>query len=151
MKAQRLPVASAFLLGIACVVTYLAVDTRMGVHLLLDVLLAGNADAMDYDPETGPLTLTNTLQPPQEITLPDSVQQPSGIQHRGGTVYLATDQVELFILIGDFSAVTKRQELASGLLINKQGKLESIECVDGRVLLAGEFGRSGSGREAANR
>lgn len=140
MKSKRAAVLLVPLLGLAGVTAYLAVNTRMGVHIMLDVLAAGNADAMDYNTETGPLTLISTLEPIDEITLPKAVEQPSGIQHRGDTVYIATDQVELFVLSGDFSSVSRRQELVSGLLIFKQGQLESIEYVDDEVLLAGEFG-----------
>ena len=118
---------------------YFVLNTRLGVHFVVDVLGGGDA-ATDYDPTTGPLKLTGTLEPIDTIQLPANIQQPSGIQHRGDTVYLSTDQAELFVGNADMTAWPQKTDLIAGPLLLKQGSLEGIEFFDDTLYAIGEFG-----------
>ena len=128
------------LAAVGLVAAYAIVDTRTGVYLLLDVVGSIGEEAPDYDANSGPLVISATLEPIMEIALPEDIEQPSGIQHRGDRVYISTDQAELFVLDGEFRTVTERAELIGGLLLLKQGALEGIEVLDDSLLAIGEFG-----------
>ncbi|NIW25478.1 MAG: hypothetical protein GWN29_13425, partial [Gammaproteobacteria bacterium] len=130
-----IPLAAA-----AVVAAYLLVDTRFGVFLLLDVVGAIGEQEPDYDARNGPLDVSAQLEPILAIALPEDIEQPSGIQHRGDRVYISTDQAELFVLDGELKAWTERAELIGGLLLLKQGALEGIEVIDDTLLAIGEFG-----------
>ncbi|MEM9345773.1 MAG: hypothetical protein AAGB26_04055 [Planctomycetota bacterium] len=136
MKKKTLIAGSAALLLTAG--AYFVLDTRLGVHLVVDVL--GGGETTDYDPATGPLQLTGTLEPIDTIPLPPNIQQPSGIQHRGDTVYLSTDQAELFVGNADMTAWPQKTDLIAGPLLLKQGSLEGIEYSDDTLYAIGEFG-----------
>jgi hypothetical protein len=122
------------------VAAYVIVDTRIGAYLVLDVVGAIGDEEPDYDAENGPLVLSGELEPVMEIALPEDIEQPSGIQHRGDRVYISTDQAELFVLDDQFQAWTERAELIGGFLLLKQGALEGIEVIDDTLLAIGEFG-----------
>jgi len=119
---------------------YVILDTRIGVFFALDVVGAIGDEDPDYDAQNGPLELSAQLAPVMEIPLPDEIEQPSGIQHRGDRVFISTDQAELFVLDGQFQAQIERADLVGGLLMFKQGSLEGIEVIDDTLLAIGEFG-----------
>lgn len=137
---QLKPLGASSLLAGLLIVGYVAIDTRLGAHVMLDVIGGGDADAASYDASLGPLSLTKMLSPAEEITLPAAIEQPSGIQHRGDRVYVSTDQGELFVLDGRFEQTADSFDLLRGPLLFKQGVLEGIELVDGALLAIGEFG-----------
>ncbi|MEM8713456.1 MAG: hypothetical protein AAGG01_21130 [Planctomycetota bacterium] len=130
-----LSLAAAFV-----VLIYLTVNTRIGVHVVLDMIQGGDEGSVSYDASSGPLEVTRALTPIQQIALPAAVEQPSGIQHRRDLVYISTDQGELFVLNGQFDLVSEAIQLIGGPLLFKQGLLEAIELVDEQLLAVGEFG-----------
>ena len=138
MKTKTIVIPALVLLALA--ITHTAINTRLGAHIILDVLGGGEGQAPDHDPATGPLVLTRTLKPLNEITLPQAIEQPSGIQHRGDTVYISTDQTELFVLDADFKNRGEPAVLLPGPLLFKQGSLEAIEYQDNKLYAIGEFG-----------
>lgn len=120
---------------------YCGMNTRWGVHVLLDIVgEIGEADERFRDADAGPLKVTASLVPVNQVELPEQIQQPSGIKHRNGQVYICTDQTEIFVLDESFEKQSEPVTLLSGPLLLKQGSLEGIE-VDGNQLVAvGEFG-----------
>lgn len=120
--------------------TYVIVDTRFGAYVVMDVVGGIGDEEPNYDAQDGPLVLSAQLAPVMEIALPEEIEQPSGIQHRGDRVYISTDQAELFVLDGQLQAWTERTELLGGPLLFKQGSLEGIEVIDDTLLAIGEFG-----------
>lgn len=121
--------------------TYVALDTRLGVHLMLDVLPElGKKPEVQTHATDGPLRLTAQLAPAATIALPSRIEQASGIKHRGGRVYIATDQTEIFELDSDYREVSAGTELIGGPLLFKQGSLEGIEVAGDTLVGAGEFG-----------
>lgn len=115
-------------------------NTRLGVHFALDVVSEFGEVEIQTTAEDGPLHITETLLPIKEIKVPIEIDQPSGIQHRGTTIYISTDQTELFELDSNFKITRSVPQLISGPLLFKQGELEGIEVVGDTVLAIGEFG-----------
>ena len=138
MNSRTLAIAAIGL--IAVVGGYLATNTRLGAYIVMDVVGGVGAEQSDYNPETGPLTLTRILKPIRTIPLPAEVEQPSGIQHRGDKVYISTDQAELFVFDGNISSLSERVNLLGGPLLFKQGMLEGIEFDEEKLFAVGEFG-----------
>ena len=67
--------------------TYFAINTRPGVHLMLDVLSEiGSPAEVQTSAAEGPLVLTANISPIEKIQLPTEIEQPSGIKHRNGAV-----------------------------------------------------------------
>ncbi|MEM1185407.1 MAG: hypothetical protein AAGI53_10460 [Planctomycetota bacterium] len=125
--------------GGAC--AYIALNTRLGVHLVLDVLSEiGSPKERQTEASEGPLRLTATLAPIDKIQLPASIEQPSGIKHRNEAVYISTDQTEIFKLDANFQNGSERVYLLGGPLLFKQGSLEGIEVRGDQLVGIGEFG-----------
>ncbi|GEM_PF-6146137 len=125
-------------LGTTC--SYIAVNTRFGVHLVLDVLSeVGSSKEAQTGASEGPLRVSATLSPVEKIPLPSSIEQPSGIKHRNGAVYISTDQTEIFKLDADLKTASAGGYLLKGPLLFKQGSLEGIEVRGDLLFGIGEF------------
>ncbi|MEM0967168.1 MAG: hypothetical protein AAGJ81_13570 [Verrucomicrobiota bacterium] len=129
---------------LAAVVLFLAysiLNTRLGVHLVLDVFTElGEEEEVIRPASQGPLKISAVLTPVETIPLPEGIEQPSGIKHRNRKVYISTDQVELFVLGVDFKETKSSTVLRKGPLLFKQGILEGIEVQEGRLIGVGELG-----------
>lgn len=135
----RLTVLAICSAATACV--YVAVNTRPGVHLMLDVLSElGSVEEPQTAASDAPLRLSASLLPIDRVQLPESIEQPSGIKHRNDAVYISTDQTEIFRLDTDFTNVSDRVYLLGGPLLWKQGSLEGIEVRGNQLVGVGEFG-----------
>jgi len=116
--------------------------TRLGVFLIFD-LVGGSTDNLDVEPDNSPLLLSRKLSAESTYDLPTVVEQASGIVFSEDTIYVSTDQGELFTFNLSFDLKDQKANLLSGLLILKQGRLEAITVAERRVLGIGEIGAIG--------
>ena len=117
----------------------LLANTRLGVFLVFDAV-GGSTDNLDVDPANGPFVLSRSLSADSNYILPELVEQPSGIVFDTNTIYVSTDQAELFTFDLTFNLLASSTDLLSGILILKQGSVEAITISDGQVLGIGEIG-----------
>lgn len=119
----------------------LLLTTRFGVFLVFDVLgdLRGT-DNLPLDSATGPFSLSGELVPtPAPLTLPDAVEQASGIAVDADHLYLVTDQAEIFAL-GHDGVIRWRTVLSRMPLLLRQGSTEAITRHGTGLLTSGEMG-----------
>ncbi|WOO40790.1 hypothetical protein [Rubellicoccus peritrichatus] len=138
---RKTKIAIFAILTIGLIGIYSLLNTRLGVHIALDVLSEmGSPKEMQTSAEEGPLKLTRELSPIEKITLPSSIEQPSGIKHRNDAVYISTDQTEIFKLDSSLNTASEAFYLLGGPLLFKQGSLEGIEVKGNKLHAIGEFG-----------
>ena len=106
---------------------------------------------MPSDPTEGPLVLSGFLRAQQRISLPDSLEQGSGLHVDREHIYVSTDQAELFTLSHAGVQAVPVSRLLGGLPILRQGRLEGVAVQGERLLGIGELGeiavwRSENGR-----
>lgn len=79
----------------------------------------------------GPVPVTSELILLEELPLPNSIRQPSGLSLRpDGNWYLVTDQAEVFVLNSDFSEVIHSGQLEFANIGCNQGCTEGISSID---------------------
>lgn len=138
---RRIRINLLLVTGLLAACTHFILDTRLGVHFALDVLSEiGSPEELVASASSGPLRLSAELEPERRVALPTVIQQPSGIKHRNGRVYVCTDQTEVFELDPGFKNPSTAVELVGGPLLFKQGALEGIEIRSGTLLAVGELG-----------
>jgi len=134
------------LLGCFCLTLVLFVGvllfTRFGVFLVFDI--AGDLKGTDNfgtNYTDAPIQITHILDNAQEVTLPDHIEQVSGIVTHNGKLVLSTDQAELFVLTQEVDQTVSGGSLFpfTPLLLG-QGSIESVTYSDGEFWLAGETG-----------
>ncbi|MEO0509399.1 MAG: hypothetical protein AAF065_06040 [Verrucomicrobiota bacterium] len=129
------------ILTIGLIGSYFLLNTRLGVHIALDIISEiGSPNEVQTSAADSPLKLTGLLSPIEVVTLPASVEQPSGIKHRNGAVYISTDQTEIFKFDNNFKNASEAFYLLGGPLLFKQGSLEGIEVKGNKLYGIGEFG-----------
>lgn len=127
----------------------LLANTRLGVFLVFDVL-GGSTDNLVTDSNAGPLNISRSLLADSSFTLPDELEQPSGIIVDESTVYISTDQAELFVLDRQFKLKEQKSNLIGGILLLKQGSLEAISLADEQIVGIGEIGVIGNWARTMN-
>lgn len=140
------------ILATALVAVFLVLTTtRFGIFIVFDVLGDVGSDNLPSDPTEGPLVLSGFLSAQQRITLPDSLEQGSGLHVDRQHIYVSTDQAELFTLSHGGSEAGPVNRLLGGLLIMRQGRLEGIAVQGERLLGIGELGEIAAWRREDGR
>ncbi|NKB32439.1 MAG: hypothetical protein GKR91_05010 [Pseudomonadales bacterium] len=143
--STKILIVLATIVGFALVLA----NTRVGVFLVFDVV-GGSTDNLVTDTSTGPLSTSRSILADSRFSLPPELEQPSGIVVDESTVYISTDQAELFVLDRQFILKEPKSDLIGGILLLKQGSLEAITLVDEQVVGIGEIGVIGVWARAAN-
>lgn len=136
-KTTRILVLCSLFIGVGA---YLMMNTRVGVHVALDVIGEFGEVEVQTAAEDGPLVLTGRLTPVREISLPSEIEQASGIRMNDKRIYVCTDQTELFELDHEWNLATDAVTLVEGMLLFKQGSLEGIALDEEQLFAIGEFG-----------
>ena len=123
------------------IIFYFLLFTRIGVFFVFDLL--GDYRGTDNFTTTmndAPVEVTRVLDAPQEIKLPDRIEQVSGIIMHNNEIVLSTDQTEFFRLSSNGSEIIKESNIFPWTpTLLKQGSLETISIFDGHFWLAGEY------------
>ena len=118
------------------------VFTRMGAFLVFDFLGDIGSEDVQLDFEDGPLHASVERSASGLYDLPEELEQPSGIYHDGETLYVATDQSEVFLLTPSFE-LRQRRALIGGPLLARHGAIKGITVTDEGLLGVGEIGAVG--------
>lgn len=153
LSRNRPAQAAIAVIGLAAVLAGLGLtNTRLGVYILLDYFGDDESDLV-ADPRLGPVELSEFVTAVPAYTLPLDIDQPSGISYLQGESAFAivTDQAELFVVSEDFETIQSETALAGGLLVMRQGTVESAGAIDeDRLAVTGESGRIDVWRKGAD-
>lgn len=139
-KVATVAIAGALVAGLLLMLT----NTSLGAYILLDYLTDDDSGLV-ADPAAGPLELSEFVTAFEAApAMPPEIDQPSGITYLEDDRAFAiiTDQAELFVVSEDFTTVRSTTLVLDGLLVRRQGVMESAVDIDGEhVAVSGQTGR----------